>query len=172
MSTVENSAIRPTTAQRRQDLAEVAQEFVIFSLGREQYAIDILRAQEIRSYEPPTQIPNAPPFIKGVIDLRGVIVPILDLRLKFALDWVGYDDSTVVIVVNVANRTVGLVVDAVSDVLQIDFADRKAAPEFSDCAETSFITGIASVQAESGARMLILVDVERLIAGVDMGEIA
>jgi purine-binding chemotaxis protein CheW len=172
MSTVHDLAIRPATPQARQELTEVAQEFVIFSLGQEHYAIDILRAQEIRSYEAPTQIPNALPFIKGVINLRGVIVPIFDLRLKFALEWAGYDDSTVVIVVNVADRTLGLVVDAVSDVLQIDSADRRPAPEFSGCADTSFITGIASVQAESGTRMLILVDIERLIAGVDMGAIA
>ncbi|WP_255215564.1 chemotaxis protein CheW, partial [Burkholderia pseudomallei] len=97
-----------------QDAARDAQEFVTFRLGTEEYGIDILRVQEIRSYEEPTRIANAPAFIKGVINLRGVIVPIIDLRLKFALDSAEYNTSTVVIVLNVAARTVGVVVDAVS----------------------------------------------------------
>ncbi len=111
-----------------QDAARDAQEFVTFRLGTEEYGIDILRVQEIRSYEEPTRIANAPAFIKGVINLRGVIVPIIDLRLKFALDSAEYNTSTVVIVLNVAARTVGVVVDAVSDVLELAAPARRPAP--------------------------------------------
>src|SRR3982750_247340 len=92
-------------------------EFLTFRLGAEEYGIDILRVQEIRSYEAPTRIANAPAFVKGVVNLRGVIVPIVDMRIKFNLTPVNYDSFTVVIVLNIAGRVVGMVVDAVSDVI-------------------------------------------------------
>ncbi|AJX80698.1 chemotaxis protein CheW [Burkholderia pseudomallei] len=152
-----------------QDAARDAQEFVTFRLGTEEYGIDILRVQEIRSYEEPTRIANAPAFIKGVINLRGVIVPIIDLRLKFALDSAEYNTSTVVIVLNVAARTVGVVVDAVSDVLELAAADRRPAPEFGAATDTGFITDLGSIAGENGNRMLILLDIERLIAAADVG---
>ncbi|CAM8752957.1 Chemotaxis protein CheW [Burkholderia pseudomallei] len=152
-----------------QDAARDAQEFVTFRLGTEEYGIDILRVQEIRSYEEPTRIANAPAFIKGVINLRGVIVPIIDLRLKFALDSAEYNTSTVVIVLNVAARTVGVVVDAVSDVLELAAADRRPAPEFGAAIDTGFITDLGSIAGENGNRMLILLDIERLIAAADVG---
>ncbi|ACQ98219.1 purine-binding chemotaxis protein [Burkholderia pseudomallei MSHR338] len=152
-----------------QDAARDAQEFVTFRLGTEEYGIDILRVQEIRSYEEPTRIANAPAFIKGVINLRGVIVPIIDLRLKFALDSAEYNTSTVVIVLNVAARTVGVVVDAVSDVLELAAADRPPAPEFGAAIDTGFITDLGSIAGENGNRMLILLDIERLIAAADVG---
>ncbi|MGC6687228.1 chemotaxis protein CheW [Burkholderia pseudomallei] len=152
-----------------QDAARDAQEFVTFRLGTEEYGIDILRVQEIRSYEEPTRIANAPAFIKGVINLRGVIVPIIDLRLKFALDSAEYNTSTVVIVLNVAARTVGVVVDAVSDVLELVAADRRPAPEFGAAIDTGFITDLGSIAGENGNRMLILLDIERLIAAADVG---
>ncbi|KVE43114.1 chemotaxis protein CheW [Burkholderia sp. BDU5] len=151
------------------DAARDAQEFVTFRLGAEEYGIDILRVQEIRSYEEPTRIANAPAFIKGVINLRGVIVPIVDLRLKFALDSAEYNTSTVVIVLNVAARTVGVVVDAVSDVLQLAAADRRPPPEFGASIDTGFITDLGSIAGEDGDRMLILLDIERLIAAADIG---
>ncbi|MVZ82513.1 chemotaxis protein CheW [Burkholderia pseudomallei] len=152
-----------------QDAARDAQEFVTFRLGTEEYGIDILRVQEIRSYEEPTRIANAPAFIKGVINLRGVIVPIIDLRLKFALDSAEYNTSTVVIVLNVAARTVGVVVDAVSDVLELAAADRRPAPEFGAAIDTGFITDLGSIAGGNGNRMLILLDIERLIAAADVG---
>ncbi len=152
-----------------QDAARDAQEFVTFRLGTEEYGIDILRVQEIRSYEEPTRIANAPAFIKGVINLRGVIVPIIDLRLKFALDSAEYNTSTVVIVLNVAARTVGVVVDAVSDVLELAAAARRPAPEFGAAIDTGFITDLGSIAGENGNRMLILLDIERLIAAADVG---
>jgi purine-binding chemotaxis protein CheW len=94
-------------------------EFLAFKLGAEEYGIDILRVQEIRSYEEPTRIANAPPFMKGVVNLRGVIVPIIDMRMKFNLEQANYDDFTVVIVLNIGSRVVGMVVDAVSDVITL-----------------------------------------------------
>ncbi|MWA32335.1 chemotaxis protein CheW [Burkholderia pseudomallei] len=154
-----------------QDAARDAQEFVTFRLGTEEYGIDILRVQEIRSYEEPTRIANAPAFIKGVINLRGVIVPIIDLRLKFALDSAEYNTSTVVIVLNVAARTVGVVVDAVSDVLELAAADRRPAPEFGAAIDTGFITDLGSIAGENGNRMLILLDIARLISAADVGAV-
>ncbi len=140
-------------------------EFLTFRLGGEEYGIDILRVQEIRSHEPPTRIANAPHFIKGVVNLRGVIVPIIDLRLKLGCESAEYNDFTVVIVLNVKGRIVGVVVDSVSDVLELTREHIKPAPELNSNVESSYITGIGSV----GERMLILVDIEGLMSSADMG---
>lgn len=140
-------------------------EFLTFRLGGEEYGIDILRVQEIRSYEPPTRIANAPHFIKGVVNLRGVIVPIIDLRLKLGCETAEYNDFTVVIVLNVKGRVVGAVVDSVSDVLELTREHIKPAPELNSSVDGSFITGIGSV----GERMLILMDIEGLMSSADMG---
>jgi purine-binding chemotaxis protein CheW len=140
-------------------------EFLTFRLGAEEYGIDILRVQEIRSYEAPTRIANAPSFIKGVVNLRGVIVPVVDLRIKLNCEKVEYNGFTVVIVLNVHGRVVGAVVDSVSDVLQLSTELIKPAPEMHTTANTDFVTGIASV----GERMLILMDIEALMGGADMG---
>jgi purine-binding chemotaxis protein CheW len=146
--------------------AEVdAGEFLTFRLGQESYAIEILKVQEIRGYEAPTAIVNAPAFIKGVVNLRGVIVPILDLRIKFALSQADYDEFTVVIILNVAGRVVGVVVDAVSDVLTLATESIRATPEFASATfDTKYITGLATVDE----RMLILLDIEKLMTGADM----
>lgn len=140
-------------------------EYLTFRLGSEEYGIDILRVQEIRSYEPPTRIANAPPFIKGVVNLRGVIVPIIDLRLKLDCENVEYNAFTVVIVLNVRGRVVGAVVDSVSDVLELGTGHIKPAPELNTKVDTGFITGIGSV----GERMLILMDIEGLMSSAEMG---
>jgi purine-binding chemotaxis protein CheW len=140
-------------------------EFLTFRLGAEEYGIDILKVQEIRSYEPPTRIANAPAFIKGVVNLRGVIVPIVDLRVKLGCDSVEYNGFTVVIVLNVKGRVVGAVVDSVSDVLELAGEAIKSAPEMHTAVDTGFITGIGSV----AGRMLILIDIEQLMASEDMG---
>jgi purine-binding chemotaxis protein CheW len=137
-------------------------EFLTFRLGGEEYGIDILRVQEIRSYEEPTRIANAPSFIKGVVNLRGVIVPVVDLRIKLGCDKVEYNGF---IVLNVRGRVVGAVVDSVSDVLELAGELIKPAPEMNSSVDTSFITGIASV----GERMLILMDIEALMSSTDMG---
>ena len=140
-------------------------EFLTFRLGEEEYGIDILRVQEIRSYEQPTRIANAPAFLKGVVNLRGVIVPIIDLRLKLNCDTAEYNHFTVVIVLNVRGRVVGAVVDSVSDVLQLGGDTIRPAPQTNATIDTSFITGIGSV----AERMLILMDIEALMSSADMG---
>ena len=140
-------------------------EYLTFRLGAEEYGIDILRVQEIRSYEEPTRIANAPHFIKGVVNLRGVIVPVVDLRIKLGCESVEYNSFTVVIVLNVKGRVVGAVVDSVSDVLELAKDQINQAPEMSTTVDTTFITGIASV----GERMLILMDIESLMSSADMG---
>ncbi len=139
-------------------------EFLVFSLGDEEYAIDILKAQEIRGYENVTRIASAPPFIKGVTNLRGVIVPIVDLRIKFNLDHVGYDGQTVVIVVNVSGRVVGVVVDGVSDVLSLTPEQIKPAPEFGLSLSSDYLSGLASLED----RMLVLVDIDRMLTSEEM----
>ena len=140
-------------------------EFLTFRLATESYGIEILKVQEIRGYETPTTIANAPSFIKGVINLRGVIVPILDLRIKFQLERVSYDEFTVVIILNVAGRVVGAVVDSVSDVLTLAADAIRATPEFASATfDTKYITGLATVDEQ----MLILLDIEKLMTGADM----
>ncbi|MBP6900732.1 MAG: chemotaxis protein CheW [Burkholderiaceae bacterium] len=144
-------------------------EFLSFRLGAEEYGIDILRVQEIRSYEAPTRIANAPDFLKGVVNLRGVIVPIVDLRLKLGCGSAEYNDFTVVIVLNVHGRVVGAVVDSVSDVLALHGEQIREAPALGASAvDTSYITGIGSV----AERMLILMDIQALMSSPDMGLIA
>ncbi|GAA0828735.1 MAG: chemotaxis protein CheW [Cupriavidus sp.] len=140
------------------------QEYLVFTLGTEEYGIDILKVQEIRSYETVTRIANAPNFIKGVTNLRGVIVPIVDLRLKFDLGNVRYDHQTVVIILNVAGRVVGIVVDGVSDVLTLTGDDIKPAPEFGVSVSNEHLTGLGSVEG----RMLILIDIERMMTSPEM----
>jgi len=140
-------------------------EFLAFKLGAEEYGIDILRVQEIRSYEEPTRIANAPSFIKGVVNLRGVIVPIIDMRMKFNLEQANYDDFTVVIVLNIGSRVVGMVVDAVSDVITLKPDQLRPVPEFSSAIASDHILAIGAVEN----RMLILVDIEKLMTSSEMG---
>ena len=140
-------------------------EFLAFKLGAEEYGIDILRVQEIRSYEEPTQIANAPAFIKGVVNLRGVIVPIIDMRLKFNLEQANYDAFTVVIVLNIGSRVVGMVVDAVSDVITLQPDQLRPVPEFSAAVASDHILAIGAVDQ----RMLILIDIEQLMGSAEMG---
>ena len=144
-------------------------EFLTFRLGDEEYGIDILRVQEIRSYEQPTRIANAPAFVKGVVNLRGVIVPVVDLRMKLGCTSAEYNAFTVVIVLNVRGRVVGAVVDSVSDVLELPGQAIKPAPEMASSVDASFITGIGSLKIDERERMLILMDIEALMASTDMG---
>jgi purine-binding chemotaxis protein CheW len=142
----------------------VASEYLTFTLGREEYAIDILKVQEIRGYETPTLIANAPSFIKGVINLRGIIVPIVDLRIKFNLGKIEYTPFTVVIILNVAGRVIGVVVDSVSDVISLTQSQIRPAPDFSGNFDTKYILGLAS----QDSRMMIVTDIERLMTSADM----
>jgi purine-binding chemotaxis protein CheW len=143
-------------------------EFLAFKLGSEEYGIDILRVQEIRSYEPPTRMANAPEFIKGVINLRGVIVPIIDMRLKFNLEQVNYDAFTVVIVLNIGSQVIGMVVDGVSDVITLTPEQLRPVPAFSSAVGSDHLLAIGSVQD----RMLILLDIEKLMSSTEMGLIS
>ncbi len=140
-------------------------EFLTFKLGAEEYGMDILRVQEIRSYEEPTRMANAAPFIKGVVNLRGVIVPIVDMRMRFGLPDVTYNSFTVVIVVNIVNRIMGMVVDGVSDVITLKPDQLRPAPDFSTAIGEDHVLAIGSVED----RMLILLDIEKLMSSADMG---
>ena len=143
-------------------------ELLTFTLGSEEYCIDILKVQEIRGYEAVTRIANAPDFIKGVINLRGNIVPIVDLRIKLGLGHAEYNESTVVIILNVMKRVIGAVVDSVSDVITLPAEAVRAAPEFGSQLGTQYILGLATVND----RMLILIDIEKLMGSRDMALIA
>jgi len=143
---------------------EHAKEFLSFRLGGEEYGIDILAVREIRAHEKPTRIAGAPEFIRGVVNLRGVIVPIVDLRMKFGLDEAVYDALTVVIILNVGGRVLGIVVDAVSDVVKLKDEEVSPAPEFSSAVDASFLRGLASLEG----RLLILLDIEALMASPEM----
>ncbi|MCP4324143.1 MAG: chemotaxis protein CheW [Psychromonas sp.] len=138
--------------------------YLTFTLGDEEYGIDILTVQEIRGYDAVTSIANMPDFIKGVINLRGIIVPIVDMRIKFSLGDVTYDEMTVVIILNVAERVVGMVVDGVSDVISLNESHIKDAPEFGAVLDTQYLKGLGVVDE----RMLILIDIESLMTSKEM----
>ncbi|OGP52841.1 MAG: chemotaxis protein CheW [Deltaproteobacteria bacterium GWD2_55_8] len=141
-----------------------SRELLTFTLGSEEYGIDILKVQEIRGYDAVTTIANSPDFIKGVINLRGIIVPIVDMRIKFKLGNITYNELTVVIILNVANRVVGIVVDGVSDVIALTAEQLKPAPEFSSSLDMQYIMGLGTVDE----RMIIVMDIEKLMTGRDM----
>lgn len=141
-----------------------ASEFLAFRIGAEEYGIEILKVQEIRGYEAVTAIANVPPFIKGVVNLRGVIVPIVDLRIKFNLERASYDKLTVVIILRLDDRVVGMVVDSVADVITIPAGEIRTAPEFSSSLGVDHITGLGTV----GERMLILLDIEAFMSSDHM----
>jgi purine-binding chemotaxis protein CheW len=159
-----SGAMRSRTSSH--SAAQVAKaEFLTFQLGKEEYGIDILRVQEIRSYETPTRLAHAPDFIKGVVDLRGVIVPIVDLRMKLGCPTVEYTAFTVVIILNVAETVLGVVVDSVADVVNLPLDAIRPTPQFQSLVDESFIKGIANVDE----RMLIVMDIEALLSSADMG---
>ena len=144
--------------------AAAGNEFLTFTLGAEEYAIEILKVQEIRRYDAVTRIANTPAFIKGVINLRGIIVPIVDLRIKFALSDARYDEFTVVIILNVASRVVGIVVDSVSDVISLSAGQIRPAPAFGSGLDTRYLMGLGTIDE----RMLILVDIEKLLTSDEL----
>lgn len=146
-------------------ISPITNEFLTFRLGEEEYGIEILKVQEIRGYDAITQIANAPEFIKGVVNLRGIIVPIIDLRIKFRLGSADYDQFTVVIILNVAGRVMGIVVDGVSDVITLGNEQIRPTPELGSVIDTEYIMGLGTVDE----RMLILVDIEKLMRSRDMG---
>ncbi|SNS86577.1 purine-binding chemotaxis protein CheW [Noviherbaspirillum humi] len=141
-------------------------EFLAFTLGAEEYGIAILKVQEIRGYESVTRIANAPDYIKGVINLRGLIVPILDMRIRFGIGTPSYDQFTVVIILNIGQRVVGMVVDSVSDVITLSPEHIKPAPEMGGALNTDYLIGLGTLDE----RMLILVDIDRLISESELGQ--
>jgi purine-binding chemotaxis protein CheW len=142
-----------------------ALEFLAFHLGGEEYGIDIQKVSEIRGYEAVTRIANAPDFIKGVTNLRGIIVPIIDMRIKFQLGTPTYDAFTVVIILNIGARVVGMVVDSVSDVITLSAQQVKPAPEMGSAFNTDYLIGLGTLDE----RMLILIDIDKLMSSQEMG---
>src|SRR3954462_12169467 len=142
-------------------------EFLAFTLGSEEYGIDILKVQEIRGYEAVTRIANAPEFIKGVINLRGIIIPVVDMRIKFDLGTPIYDQFTVVIILNIGGRVMGMVVDSVSDVTTLTPDQIKPSPEMGSAFNSDYLMGLGTVDE----RMLIRSDIDRLMAAGEMGRI-
>ena len=163
MATAQRSADTTTSNAGHQDLA--VSEFLAFKLGNEEYGMDILRVQEIRSFERPTHMANAPEHILGVVNLRGVIVPIVDMRIKFNLSAVNYDTFTVVIILNIGTRVVGMVVDGVSDVITLSPDQLRPMPELSSAIDSDHLLAIGSLEN----RMLILIDIEKLMSSADLG---
>ncbi|WP_428312365.1 chemotaxis protein CheW [Hydrocarboniphaga sp.] len=143
---------------------QAPREYLSFTLGAEEYGIDILAVQEIRGYDAVTRIPDAPEYIKGLVNLRGTIAPVVDLRLRFKLGRADYDHLTVMIVLNVADRIVGVVVDSVCDVVPLSADQIAPPPAFGSTFDSSYLQGLASLNE----RMLILVDIEKLLGSADM----
>ena len=163
MSNTEQAKDPSSSAKLAGDIA--GNEFLAFTLGKEEYGIDILKVQEIRGYEAVTRIANAPEFIKGVVNLRGIIVPIVDMRIKFNLGEPTYDQFTVVIILNIGGRVMGMVVDSVSDVITLTAEQVKPAPEMGSAFDTDYLIGLGTLDE----RMLILIDIDKLMSSDEMG---
>lgn len=140
-------------------------EFLSFTLGQEEYGIDIQKVQELRGYDTVTRIANAPAHIKGVVNLRGIIVPIIDMRIKFNLGTPVYDPFTVVIILNIGGRVMGMVVDSVSDVITLKPEQIRPAPSMGSVLDTEYLMGLGTLDE----RMLILIDLDRLMSSDEMG---
>lgn len=149
----------PDAIARNTETLEGGHQFLTFQLGDEQFGIDILRVQEIKGLAHLTQIPNVPSYIKGVMNLRGTVVPVIDLRSRFSMQNVGYNQFTVIIIVNVGTRIVGLVVDAVSDVLNVNKDGVEELPELGNGIDTTFIAGMA----RSGEQLITLLNIDNLL---------
>lgn len=155
-----------TQAQSSEQQAENEnkREFLTFVLGKENYALDIMTVKEIRGYEQVTKIANAPDYIKGVINLRGDIVPIIDLRIKFNVGEVTYNEFTIVIMLVIEDRIVGIVVDEVSDVIKVGDSKIKAPPEFGVAFDSAYLHGLTSIKDQ----MIILVNIQKLITSNEL----
>jgi len=150
--------------QARSAAREATREVLVFVLGKEEYGVDILKVQEIRGYEKVTPIPAAPAYLKGVINLRGIIVPVIDLRIKFGLADPKYDSFTVVIILRLASRVIGMVVDGVSDVVALAPSEVKPAPQLGSLVDSSFLAGLAT----QGERMVLLLDIEKFLSSAEL----
>jgi purine-binding chemotaxis protein CheW len=152
----------------RTTVREATREVLVFILGADEYAVDILKVQEIRGYDKVTPIPAAPDFVKGVVNLRGTIVPVIDLRVKFRLPEVKYDQFTVVVILRLSARVIGVVVDGVSDVMALTASEVRPAPQLGTVVDASFIAAVAT-QAE---RMVLLLDIEKLLSTGELNVLA
>jgi len=150
--------------ESRHATREATREVLVFVLGKEEYGVDILKVQEIRGYEKVTPIPAAPAYLKGVVNLRGIIVPVIDLRIKFGLADPKYDSFTVVIILRLATRVIGMVVDGVSDVVALGASEVKPAPQLGSLVDSSFLAGLAT----QGDRMVLLLDIERFLSSAEL----
>jgi purine-binding chemotaxis protein CheW len=161
-----------TAAGGDKSAAETSEQYLTFMLAGEEYGVDILRVQEIKGWDKVTRIPHTPDYVLGVINLRGAVVPILDLRRRFGLETIDFGPTTVVIVVRVMSglteRTVGVVVDAVSEVYNVDAADSKPPPDVCGSVDTVFVKALATVEE----KMLILLDIDRLIGNSIADEVS
>jgi purine-binding chemotaxis protein CheW len=143
-------------------------QFLTFALGNEEYGVEILKVQEIKGYSAITPIPNTPPYIKGVMNLRGTVIPVVDLRGKLAMEEAEYNQFTVIIVVTVGTKVMGLIVDAVSDVLNIPRSDIQATPDFGTDVDARFINGMA----KAGEKLVVLLDIDKVLGGDDLGAVS
>lgn len=143
---------------------EATREVLVFVLGTEEYGVDILKVQEIRGYGKVTPIPSAPDYLKGVMNLRGIIVPIVDMRVKFRLAEVRYDEFTVVVILRIGDRVIGLVVDGVADVIALTASEVRQAPHLGSVVDSSFIAGLAT----QDDRMVLLLDIEKLLSSGEL----
>jgi purine-binding chemotaxis protein CheW len=143
-------------------------QYLTFTLGNEEYGIELLKVQEIKGYSPVTPIPNTPAHVRGIMNLRGAVIPIVDLRARFSLEAIEYTKFNVVIVINVGNKVIGLLVDTVSDVLNVGPDDLRPAPDFGARADTRFISGLAAARD----KIVVLLDLESLLSDVDAGALS
>ncbi|HLX23733.1 MAG TPA: chemotaxis protein CheW [Usitatibacter sp.] len=146
--------------ESRTAVRDATREVLVFVIGKEEYGVDILKVQEIRGYEKVTAIPSAPDFLKGVVNLRGTIVPVIDMRIKFRLPEPRYDSFTVVVILRLASRVIGIVVDAVSDVVRLAPIDVKDPPKLGSVVDSSYLTGVATLND----RMVLLLDIEKFLS--------
>ena len=154
------------------ELDENTEQFLTFILNNEEYGVDILRVQEIKGWDDVTQVPNTPEYIRGVINLRGTIVPIIDLRIRFSMEQLDYGPTTVVIVLKVissdeSSRIMGIVVDGVSDVYNMKKDQIKAAPDFGDGVDSSFVKGLATVEE----KMVIILDIDHMLNSNELAKV-
>jgi purine-binding chemotaxis protein CheW len=164
VSTAQNIAPAASSAAEARE-SHKALEFLAFTLGEEEYGIDIQKVQELRGYEVVTRIANAPEFIKGVVNLRGIIVPIVDMRIKFNLGTPSYDQFTVVIILNIGGRVMGMVVDSVSDVITLTAEQIRPAPDMGSELDVGYMIGLGVLEE----RMLILTDIDKLMSSTETG---
>ena len=141
-----------------------SREVLVFILGKEEYGVDILKVQEIRGYGKVTPIPGAPDYLKGVFNLRGIIVPVIDMRVKFGLAQVTYDSLTVVVILRIASRVIGVVVDGVSDVIDLAEDEIKPAPQLGSIVDHAYLAGVAT----KDERMVLLLDIEKFLSSGEL----